>query len=532
MRFKGTRKDGAQRSPGSGFLARLRHDERGNAISIITAAIIPLVGMVGSGVDLSRAYMAKTRLQQACDAGVLAGRKVMVADVDDKVKAEVKKFVDFNFPQGTLQTTAFAINPTEGAQDSVDLTLATKVPTSLMIVFGYEDFDIEVSCTARQDFVNTDVMLVLDTTLSMNCAASSPANTYCPTESSSSKIRSVRAAVLELYRALKPAQDKLEAANLRLRYGIVPYGLTVNVGKTLYAKNPSWIRNPATYQKCDQKGRTGFTSVCNKVSQVSVTRNATWYNSTNWTGCVEERKTVNNITATSGYTAPSGALDHDLFTAPTSDADTKWAPYDPSSATARAGSPKVDQACPKPVRPLARFGSEADVTDWLASSKGFIAQGYTYHDTGLIWAGRLMSPNGMWASDNPNVFNGFPVNRHIIFLTDGLHTEVSRYTYNAYGVENYDQRTTSGGATESKIAATHLQRRHMLCNQLKGGGGAGVSATVWVIAFGNATGGGLVPELTSCASSPNHASHSSDQAALIARFKQIGQDIGALRLSR
>ena len=42
------------------------------SIRLTAAAIIPVIGFVGSAVDIGRAYMTQLRLQQACDAGVLA----------------------------------------------------------------------------------------------------------------------------------------------------------------------------------------------------------------------------------------------------------------------------------------------------------------------------------------------------------------------------------------------------------------------------------------------------------------------------
>ena len=62
------------------FLARLRDNSSGNTLAIVGAALIPLTAMIGSGVDMSRAYMAKTRLQSACDSAALAGRRVMAND--------------------------------------------------------------------------------------------------------------------------------------------------------------------------------------------------------------------------------------------------------------------------------------------------------------------------------------------------------------------------------------------------------------------------------------------------------------------
>lgn len=503
--WRAWRPSASVRSAGArGFLGRLAADTRGNALAIIAAAVIPLIAMVGSGVDLSRAYLARTRLQQACDAGVIAGRKVMGDSVDATVTAEVRKFVNFNFPQGTLQTTAFTIVPTEGTNESVDLSLSTTMPTALMKIVGFTTFGIDVNCTARQDFVNTDVMMVLDVTKSMDDEIDG-----------TKKIAALRSAVAALYRALKPAQDKLENASLRLRYGIVPYSSTVNVGKLLYAKNTSWIRNPYPYQKCVSSNWSG----CTNYDPVSVTHSNNWFNST-WGGCIEERATVNSIRSSTGYTAPSGAYDLDVDAAPTNDA-TRWGPYDPAAV-----EPENSSACPKGARLPARFATEADITSWVSAANGFVPVGSTYHDIGLIWGARLISSTGLWATDNPDTFNSFPVNRHLIFMTDGeLAPTIS--TYSAYGVERYDRRVTSSSNTSTMADEqyeSHRQRgTRIMCNKIKS-----MNITLWVVAFGTT----LTDELRSCASSPNHASESSNSAALIQRFQQIGQDIGALRLSR
>src|ERR1044072_4624513 len=93
---------GDDRSPAhrKSFLARLARDARGNTLAIVGAALVPLAGMIGSGVDMSRAYMAKSRLQSACDAAALAGRRVMQNDtLNTAVTSEATRFFNFNFPQ-------------------------------------------------------------------------------------------------------------------------------------------------------------------------------------------------------------------------------------------------------------------------------------------------------------------------------------------------------------------------------------------------------------------------------------------------
>jgi hypothetical protein len=63
----------------------------------------------------------------------------------------------------------------------------------------------------------------------------------------------------------------------------------------------------------------------------------------------------------------------------------------------------------------------------------------------------------------------------------------------------------------------------MICNAAKAMG-----YSIWVIAFGTT----LTSDMIECASNANQASTVADRDALIARFQQIGSQIGALRLTQ
>ena len=69
----------------------------------------------------------------------------------------------------------------------------------------------------------------------------------------------------------------------------------------------------------------------------------------------------------------------------------------------------------------------------------------------------------------------------------------------------------------------HLQRFRMICNAAKS-----MNMSIWVIALGTT----LSQDMIDCASNANQASTSADRASLIARFQQIGAQIGALRLTQ
>ena len=79
---------------------------------------------------------------------------------------------------------------------------------------------------------------------------------------------------------------------------------------------------------------------------------------------------------------------------------------------------------------------DADEVDtYLATLSPF---GATYHDIGMIWGGRLISPTGLFASENADT-PGTEKVRHLIFLTDGQ-TEPYDLAYGAYGIEGLDRR--------------------------------------------------------------------------------------------
>ena len=228
-----------------GFLTRLRRDGRGNTFAIVAAALVPLTAMIGSGVDMSRAYMAKTRLQSACDAAALAGRRVMTNDtLDATVTNEATRFFRYNFPVGLYQTANFNPVVTRPSSGTIRVAASTTIPTAIMRMFGFVNLPLNVNCDASLSYVNTDVMLVLDTTGSMAWDI----NGNYTSDTASQKITGLRQAVMALYDELAPIQTQLEANGLRLRYGVVPYSSTVNVGALIRQASPDYLVDSAEYQ--------------------------------------------------------------------------------------------------------------------------------------------------------------------------------------------------------------------------------------------------------------------------------------------
>jgi len=224
---------------------RLRADVAGNVIAMGAAALLPLAAIVGGGVDIGRAYMAKARLQQACDAGALAARRNMTAPkltADDK--AQAMKFFNFNFSEGVFGTTAFGttvvdskgtvvskneVSYTDGTDPRVVIGHArTTLNTTLMKIFDYESMVIEVNCASRLDVGNVDVVMVLDVTGSMGARVSG----------GGTRLTALQDSVEEFYNVLGPGGN---TSGNQIRYGFVPYSSAVNVGELIYDENPNWL---------------------------------------------------------------------------------------------------------------------------------------------------------------------------------------------------------------------------------------------------------------------------------------------------
>lgn len=229
----------------TGLLSRLRKDVAGNTLMLVAGAIIPLTAMIGAGVDIGRTYLVKSRLQQACDAGVLAGRKYMSGTtLSDSAAGRANAFFSNNFPTGSFGTTNVSFTPSRTQDGQVTGTASVRVPMAVMQVFGNQHIDLSVVCDARLEVANTDVMLVLDVTGSM---------ADCPDDSScgggpGSKIVGLRSAVLSFYDTVSAATS----TDSRFRVGFVPYSSAVNLGidpqtNTNILPN-NWLVNTWTYQ--------------------------------------------------------------------------------------------------------------------------------------------------------------------------------------------------------------------------------------------------------------------------------------------
>jgi Putative Flp pilus-assembly TadE/G-like len=629
------------------WLKVLLRDRAGNTLALIAAALFPMLALLGGGIDMGRSYLSESRLQQACDSGVLAARKklgsavvsggVIPADVADTGN----RFFNLNFRDGSYGTEGRAFQMTLEQDYAISGEASVNVPTTIMTLFGYSQMPIAVKCEAKLNFSNTDIMFVLDTTGSM--AETNPDDTL-------PKIDVLKKVVRDFHAQIQGSTGP----GTRIRYGFVPYSTNVNVGSLLnddwvvkdwtyqsredYGSDPGPVSDytyndnfvdisgsqhssaaggsyPATHhtaaseatseywscdtpppastsntvyalltttstpypgppagtkivrhyqavttgiyywvelsgQACVQKSTT-YTNYKQEFDQITIPYTPTiqkyryapiahdvhnWRSESN--GCMEERQTYeiddwDNVDL-------SQALDLDIDLVPTvGDAKTQWRPeypwliYERSMYWDGSGSftptPVVTTepwffqpgwlpsmiACPTPARKLA----EMDTTQLDSYLTSIAPGGTTYHDIGMIWGGRLLSPTGLFAAENANV-NGKTTSRNLIFLTDGK-TEPYDIAYGAYGVEPLDQRRWKSNSPFS-LKETVEKRFGVACSEVKKR-----NINIWIIGFGTS----LDPFMTECAGA-GHFFEAKDAAELQDVFTKIAAQLGDLRISK
>ena len=219
-------------------LAAIVRASGGNVLPLAAGTMLVAAALVGGAVDMGRAYLVKSRLQAACDAAVLAGRRAVSSNgFDSTAQSQATTYFATNFDAG--QFSARDASFTHSAADNGNTILGTataRVDTTVMRIFGSREFVLAADCTASMGVGNSDVMMVLDTTGSMDWTLSGTSQT---------RIQALRASMKNFYTTLATATA---GSNARIRYGFVPYSSSVNVGQLLHTLNPAYLADTHTIQ--------------------------------------------------------------------------------------------------------------------------------------------------------------------------------------------------------------------------------------------------------------------------------------------
>lgn len=249
-------------------------NQNGNVLPIGTAGLMVLLALVGSGVEMSRAYRAEQRLQAACDAAVLAGRRSVGSDgFDEDAEGVARSYFNANFNEDRLEAANTEFTPSSDDNGNTVVGVAsTSINTLIMNVFGFEQVELTAECTASMGVGNSDITMVLDTTGSMN-------NTLAGT--SMRRIEALQQAMKNFYDTVATSTA---ASNARIRYAFVPYSSTVNVGQILLDLDPDFLADSSVVQSRTAVDRTVTNQIFEGWGDPVTSAPSTTYSTASYTG--------------------------------------------------------------------------------------------------------------------------------------------------------------------------------------------------------------------------------------------------------
>jgi Flp pilus assembly protein TadG len=505
------------------MLNKLLRARDGAVLAIVGLAIMVLVGSIGIAVDLGRGQMAQAKLQNAVDAaGLAAGASLSTTDL----QAEVTKYMNVNFTQGTLGATITTITPVLNSDGTLlTVTANATMPTTFMQIFGENTMNLSAYTEVTRSQKGMELSVVLDVTGSMCMPCT--------------KIDALKTAAHDLIDILF-GEGNNTAENLWI--GIVPFSMGVNVGTS----HQAWFDpSPDTYDWGDSSWRgcaEARWETGRDLTEDTPTTEAfiPYYAADNdsyndWIQPVtNSTKTCNNQSSCtcSNYGPCSCTQNGNISTCKrcTGSGSTRKCYTDvtqPTYVISSSKGPNVN--CPtNPITPLTNNRPTLDnAIDALTTGGG------THIPVGAVWGWRLISQSwrGFWGGSMDT--NLLPLDygtdrmiKAMIIMTDGENTMYNTAD-GAYGLSSQNEvGMTSTPYTDAKAAAKLDDKLKTICDNMQA-----KNILVYVVVFDVAD-ANVKSQVKGCASQPDYYFNAPDSAALKQAFRTIGDSLANLRISK
>jgi Flp pilus assembly protein TadG len=243
-------------------------------------AAIPLLVAVGAGLDTARINREHTTFNAAVDtAAITVAADVRSADAANTavLRELAKKVIASNYsPEQVLQGDVTVDVTITGSDIKVDANL--DFPTAIMKLFGVENINLKSSSTVTKAMRPIELVLVMDTTGSMNGSVNGQTKLYWAQQGA-------RDLLTRIYGGSAGSKPRSEY----LRVGLVPFAAAVRVSPPS-ATAPPWVDvagvNPISRINFDGTTLNNF----NAWAQLRYSGTST---PLTWNGCVEARRRGN-----------------------------------------------------------------------------------------------------------------------------------------------------------------------------------------------------------------------------------------------
>lgn len=466
-------------------LANFKRNADGAVAVVFALSIIPVVLIIGCGIDIARQANSKVRLQTALDSAILS----VAGSAETNLNEVVSKWVDAAYPLSS-DVTDRAVEVT--SKDGVVTGVATqRMPTSFMKLGGYDAMPIKVtSQVAAAAAPNIEVVLAIDTTYSMSTTL--PGDTM-------TKFEGAKQATSELITRLFAKTS----SHVGVKVGLVPFDWYVKA--PLIYRNAPWIDSTADYSytvpaacyknvlsstpvlestytyDCGVDGVpktcTGYTySYKDVVYGPDVCYPETTY-TTPWSGCVGSRLTTWDTTAVT-----SADPEHGI----------------------------IGNYCNNEFMRLS-----TDPAPLQAAISNYTMGTQTYIPAALMWSWRLLQPPSATEAFGDGGVPSNELKKYVVLLSDGA---------NSVGPAGVGHTYMGTNPTTGEGVPTAEARMAKLCDNIKAAG-----IRIFTISFDNAD-GKANDLLRNCASGESFFYMSSNVTQLLSAFEKIGGMVASTRI--
>ena len=406
---------------------RFAKNQSGNVAILFAFTAVPLIGLLGGAVDVTRHHRYKTEIANAMDATVVALARKEPRD-DAEADAFVNSYIAPMLPGSgrdkMLHLDAFDAIKIEGGYRIVT---DGYMDTAFLPVVGIQAMALDLSTEVMTSGGNYEIALALDNTGSM---------------AEHDKIGALRLAANHLTDLLY----KDDGATDRVKMALIPFTTTVNIRGNAF--KPEWL-DPSGLGL----GAHALDSYDRAVSRLDIFdalgggRKGADGLPVLWKGCVEARA--------EGYDVDD--------TVPGSDAATRWTPYlspdgadegegyqktnsylvDRDGSTALERMRNVDKYFPPDITvafdeehgpnqacrgPIVELNNDRDRMH--AAINAMQPGGWTHIPEGLAWGWRVLSHEEPF--DQGAEYNDVDTQKVLVLLSDGKNT-VTETDYTSYG---------------------------------------------------------------------------------------------------
>ncbi len=544
----------------SGLLTRLGKDEDGVILIKTIFLLIPLIGILGIGVDMSRAYLYRAQLSGALDSAALAGGKAFHSTTRD---TEIQSFFDNNFAANFMGGTvgSLVIAEVDTVQKTLTVSASGSIPATFMSIFGFDTIPIQVTAEATSKTTGLQLVMVLDSTGSMRSSAGSFSRMTALKDASTTLVNSLF--------GNETSSDQLSVA-------VVPYVTTVNIGGLLDSSYLDMSGVPAsyTYDPNDLEKWSGCVEAraTNAALDGSAFDVSVEHNGQDWKPFLWRPHYDNHFYSLSDLKGPNG----ENWPAPN---------YQLQGGVGEGSSdagPNIN--CPAPV--LGFTNDKNTLTNYIDNLYYSYNRGGTIANIGMIWGWRMLHTGSPFF--NPVPYNDDQMIKATILMTDGENWIINsrgkhanydgrnssrddRDTFdddgdgecsrgcsrsrwdmddenngprsfdatNGPGIGRYyvgdysgygrrDKGRLAGAKTRTASTAAINQRLAFVCAGMRGAG-----ITVYTITFGSgATNASLQNLYRGCATDSGKYFHAPSSSELSGAFETIANDLSNLRLSK